>query len=84
MKRIPLLLLLLVTACVPAGGTTPRSAWQHAGTPAPLQLERDLADCHMYLSATQDDSSMSPPHRTVREWDDEFVACMAERGWKPR
>jgi len=73
-------LLLSLSACaLPA--TDPD--WRRAeGDMDQLQLLRDKADCHMFLDAIQEEDS-APPHRRVHEWDEEFIQCMAERGWVP-
>ena len=78
-----LCILILSTVCYTAcslPAATPQ--WNHTANPDPIQMERDLGDCRMYLDAAQESGS-SPPHRQVQEWDDEFIECMAERGWTP-
>lgn len=74
-----IVMIAFLAACTLAA---PAPQWHHRDNPDPLQLQRALSDCHMYLDAAQE-SGASPPHRRIQEWDTEFVQCMAERGWMP-
>lgn len=70
-------LIVLLVGC---GG--PVETWRHrGGKVAEGQLQRAKADCHMYLDASRQEGSLVLHKRPVFEWEDEFVQCMAERGW---
>jgi len=79
-KSLALILATLFISACSFSATAPE--WHHRDQSGPIQMERALSDCHMYLDAAQE-SGASPTHRQVQEWYDEFIECMAERGWDP-
>lgn len=70
-------MLILLASCSPSA-----EAWRHSNTAknSDQQLRRDKDDCHMYIDASRQDNFGYPRH-LVFEWEDEFLQCMAERGW---
>ncbi|HAD04739.1 MAG: hypothetical protein A2091_10905 [Desulfuromonadales bacterium GWD2_61_12] len=76
------ILILSIFSCAACSLPAATPQWRHADKLDSVQMQRASSDCHMYLDAAQE-SGASPPHRLVREWDDEFIRCMAERGWTP-
>lgn len=70
---------LLLASC-----GAPMEQWRHVtlSDTAPSRLLRDKADCQMYIDASRESSWIAVPRHPVFEWEEEFVQCMAERGWR--
>lgn len=73
---------LLLSMLLLAGCSGARWDYINPAQPDLLQTQRAKADCQMYIDASRQDNSLTPVRRTAQEWEQEFIDCMAAKGWR--